>query len=512
VAQPFLSIGDLWQRASLLQRVVLLGVVLGCVGGAAVLVNWARQPSLALLYAGLGPEEAAAMVEKIRDAGVEYELKQGGSAIYVAEDKVPSLRLTLASAGLPTGQNPGYTLIEQDSFGLSPFTERVRFNRAVEGEVARSIQTLDSVVSARVHIVRPEAALLRSGQRKASATVVLKLKGGYRLATSNTAAIVHLVAGAVEGLAPDGVVVVDDHGTLLTPEGEDGVNSRMASVLEQKRQVEEYLSKKAADHLAFVLGAGRATVQVAVEMDTTTLESEKTTYGDGVKAVPSKETIKSTKTTETGTAKDAVPGVSSDSTEETEYKVPITTERKVVLPGEILSKMVSVIVDLTPTPKEGEDAATVAGKKLMELKAVEDAVTSALGLKTDANDKLTVTEASFHRPTDAAGMVGADEGLFNRDFILEIARRASLGLLVIGALLALKMFGGKKKSAAASAGEALPALEARSAPAGGGLLPAQSGEPGGELLKAQITKALQDNPDEVKRLFLSWVEGEKGEV
>jgi flagellar M-ring protein FliF len=506
VAQPF-NIGDFWQRASLLQRVVLLGVVLGCIGGAAVLVNWARQPSLALLYAGLGPEEAAGMVEKIRESGTSYELKQGGTAVYVPEDQVASLRLTLAAAGMPAGQNPGYTLIEQDSFGLSPFTERVRYNRAVEGEVARSVQTLDSVASARVHIVRPEAALLRSGERKASATVVLKLRGGYRLASSNVAAIVHLVAGAVEGLSPDGVVVVDDHGSLLTPEGEDGLNTRMASVLEQKRQVEEYLGKKAADHLAVVLGPGRATVQVAVEMVTTTLESERTIYGDGTKAVPSKETIKSTKTTDSGTAADAAPGISTDTTEETDYKVPQTTERKVVLPGEITSKTVSVIVDLTPTPTEGSDANAT---KLMDLKAVEEAVSNALGLKIDANDKLTVTEASFHRPIDAAG--AADEGgMFNADFILEIARRASLGLLVIGALLALKMFGGRKKGAAVGEG-AMPALEGQSAQLAGNLLTAGGGGGSPDLLKAQITKALQDNPDEVKRLFLSWVEGEKGEV
>lgn len=513
MAQPFGNISEVWRRASLLQRVVLLGVVLGCVGGGVMLVNWARQPSLALLYSGLSPEEAANIVEKVRDAGVAYELRGGGTAVYVPEGQVYSLRLTMASAGLPAGGNVGYQILDQESFGASPFWERVRVGRAIEGEIARSIETLDSVVSARLHVVRPESSLLRAADKTASATVVVKLKGGYRLTSSNVAAIVHLVAGGVEGLTPGEVVVVDTQGNLLAGEGDDGINSRLASVLDQTRQIEEYLAKKAEAQLALVLGPNRSTVQVSVEMDTTSIQSETTTYGPD-KGVVAKEMVKDTTSTEPATTKDGTNGKTTDSTVETEYKVTEKIERTIGLPGEIKSKTVAVVVDLSPPKTEGAEAAE---RKALALTDVEEIVKTALGLNVaeagapaaagEATDKLTVKEASFYRPPEIAGMGSEDAGLFSQDFLLEIAKRFSLGLLVIGALLALRMFRGSTKAPAEAEGAA--ALEG-AAGATAGLLPA--GEASGEMLKAQITKALQDNPEEVKRLFLSWIDSGKGDA
>ena len=516
----FENIGQVWQRASLIQRVLLLGVVLGCAAAGMLLVNWARQPNMALLYSGLDPEEAAGIVEKVRDAGIPYELKQGGTAVYVPEQRVYSLRLTMASAGLPTGENRGYQILDQHTIGESPFSERVKYTRAIEGEIARSIQAMDAVVSARVHVVRPESALFRKGDSAATATVIVRLKGGHSLTTSNVAAVAHLVSGAVEGLAPQKVVVVDSHGNLLSGEAADGTHAKMASVHEQKRQVEEYLARKAEHHLEQVLGPNRATVQVSVVMDTTTLESETKRYGPD-KGVTTKETVKESRSTEPAGSKDGEAGTTSDMTTETEMKVSETTERKIELAGDITSKTVSVIVDLSVPAKEGE---TASSGKIMEITDVEEIVKNALGLRVAgqagaagtgtataagtaaATDSLIVKEASFYRAPELAALAGESGGLFSQGFLLEVARRSSLGLLVIGALLALRMFRGPKRRAALAEGAAaLPGA------AGGGLLTAGAGEGDAEVLKSQITQALQDNPDEVKRLFLSWVESEKGE-
>jgi hypothetical protein len=125
-------------------------------------------------------------------------------------------------------------------------------------------------------------------------------------------------------------------------------------------------------------------------------------------------------------------------------------------------------------------------------------------------DSLTVKEASFYRDPQVAGLAAEDEGLFTQDFLLEVAKRSSLGLLVVGALVALKMFGGKKKAAPLE-GSAVAALTGQAGQAAGGLLPASAGEGDPQMLKAQITRALQNNPEEVKRLFLNWVESGKGE-
>lgn len=516
------NIGEVWRRASLIQRLMLLVIVLGCLGGAALLVNWARKPSLALLYSGLSPEEAAGVVEKVRDAGVAYELKQGGTAIYVPEEKVYSLRLTMASAGLAVGDNRGYRILDEQDFGKPPFIERVNYKRAIEGELAKSIQTLDAVVSARVHIAKPESPLFRKGDNAATASVIVKLKGGYQLSGANVAAIRYLVSGGVEGLAPEKVRVVDTHGTPLSGEpDEGGINSKMASILDQKRQVEEYLARKAERQLSLVLGPNRATVQVSVEMDTTTTESQMTQYGPE-KGLTAKEMVKTSRTSEPAREKGGEAGTTSDETIETEYKLTEKTQRTTTLAGAITKKSVAVVVDLTPAKTGGEEAPAAA--KLMQVQDVWRIVKMALGLDVpDAppaeggggagaatgTDSLTVKEASFYHDPQLAALGAEDEGLFTKDFILEIAKRSSLGLLVLGALLALKMFS-SRKSAAAAEGSPLAALTGQGGEAAGGLLPASAGEGGSRILKAQITRALQNNPEEVKRLFLSWVESEKG--
>lgn len=509
MARALENVGELWRRAGLFQRLLLAGIVLGCVGAGVLLVNWARKPSMALLYSGLSVEEASGMVEKVRDAGSTYELRQGGTAVYVPEDKVYSLRLSLASAGLPAGQNQGYRILDQDTFGASPFTERVRYNRAIEGEIAKSVQTLEAVASARVHIVRPEATLFRSADKGASATVVVKLKSGHQLAGPQVAAIVHLVAGSVEGLSPDKVVVVDAQGSLLSGQMADPVGGRMASILDHKRQMEEYLARKAERHLALVLGPNRASVQVSVELDPNSVEVETRRYGPD-KPVAVKETVKESKSTEPAAAKDTLGGTTTDSTTDTEYKVTETVERKLVPAGDIRGKTVSVIVDLTPPKAEARPGeAAPPAPKMLAIKDVEEVVKTALGMD-EKNDKLTVKEATFYQPAEAAPV--PDAGWLSKDFLLEVARRSSLGLLVIGALLALKMLGGRKKGAAGPAGAA--ALEAQAAQVGG-LLPAGAiglGDAGAELVKAQITRALQDNPEEVKRLFLTWAQNQKEEV
>lgn len=513
----FENIGQVWRRASLIQRILILGVVLGCVGAGVMLVNWARQPSYALLYGGLTHEEAASMVEKIRDAGIAYELRQGGTAVYVPQGEVYSLRLTLASAGLPTGDGKGYRMVDDMGIGVSPNTERFKHQIARQQEIARTIETLDAVASARVHIVLPNRPLLGGDSKGASATVVVKLKGNCTLTRGNVGAIAHIVSGAVEGLDAQKVVIVDAEGNLFSGETEDEAGARMASVLEQKRSVEEYLARKAQRHLMMVLGPNRATVQVAVTLNTTTIESEKTVYGPD-KGLTVREMIQESRSTEPPAETGGEGKITSDTTTETEMKVSEEVKRTIELAGDIQSKTVSVVVDLRATPKEGEDANSAG--KIMELADVEDIVKNALGLtlassgggagaaagEAAGTDSLTVKEATFYAPPALAGLAGEDGGLLTPEFLLEVAQRASLGFLVLGALLALRMFRGKKPQAALTGGaEALP-----TAAGGAGMLTAE-GEANPEMLKARITRALQDNPEEVKRLFLSWIQSEKGE-
>ncbi len=518
MAQAIQNFKQIWERTSLIHRVLLLTILLACGGAAALMVGWARKPDMAMLYSGLTPEDAAKVVDKVRDAGVQYELTGGGTTVNVPSEKVYSLRLTMASAGLPEGQAKGYQILDDSKIGTSPFKERINYIRAVEGELAKTIQLLEGVSMARVHIVKPEATLFAGQKSTASATVALRTKPGWRMTPSNIAAIIHLVAGGVEGLLPEKVVVVNDKGKLLSGEGvKDELAGKAGNFLDYKSRVEDYLSGKAEDMLAAALGPNRASVRVDAVIETNRTDERSEKY-DPVKILD-KEEIKSKSSVPVGVAAGAEAKGGIKTTEEnivTQYKVGSVVKQTTDLPGQVKSLTVAAFVDLSPPKKaEGDESAPAA---MLKIKDVEEIIRNAIGLKT--TDTLKVVSTTFPQAAMAESlqMPEEDGGMFTPGFLLDMARRFSLGILVIGALLVLKMFRGKKKKTDAEAGAAEGqgaalgiATGALAGQAGGGnLLPGASHEANAELLKAQITNALQENPEEVKRLFLSWVNSDKG--
>lgn len=517
MAQAVDNFRQLWERTSLIQRVMLLAIVLACGGAAALLVGWARKPHMAMLYSSLSQEDAAKVVDKLRDAGVQYELTAGGGTVNVPAEKVYSLRLTMASAGLPAGQAKGYRILDESKIGTSPFKERINYIRAVEGELAKTIQLLDGVLIARVHIVKPESTLFAGQKNAASATVALRTQPGWRLTPANVAAIVHLVAGGVEGLMPEKVVVVDSRGKLLSGENsKDELAGKAGSFLDYKTRVEDYLAGKAENILLAALGPNRVSVRVDAVIETSRIEETTETY-DPDKRVITREELKSKTSVPVGAADGGGAKGGTKTTEEntvSEYKVSRTVQQKTHLPGKVQSLSVAAFVDLSPPSKpEGAEGETPAAT--LTIKDVEEIIRNAIGLKSTDTLKVVSTTFAQTAATETLQVPEEDGGMFTPGFLLEMARRFSLGILVIGALLVLKMFRGKKKKPS----EETVALEGQGAtptlngPVGGiGLLPGASPQANAELLKAQITNALQENPEEVKRLFLSWVSSDKGGV
>lgn len=494
------NLGDVWQRTSLIQRVLLLCIGLACVGAAVLLVNWARKPHLVLLYSNLAPAEAAKISEKVRDSDLPYELKEGGTSIYVPEDKVYSLRLTMAQQNLPTSEQAGYRILDEERIGASPFSQHVNYARALEGELAKSIQLIEGVVHARVHAVIPERSVLSKQDKEASATVILQLKTGWRFNTGNVAAVVHMVAGAVPGLTPEHVVVVDSVGEVLAGNGNNDFAGGSGSFLDYKAHVEDYLSHKAEDMLTAVLGPGRASVRVDVVLD----------VGKGrtvtEKIDPAGRVVVKEKITAIAGGGLGSPSATKDDSTESTYAVGKTVEEREMVPGAVKSLSVAAFVDLAGA--KGDPNAPAAAPTLKKEDA-EEIIRSALGIaKTDTASRVTVVDAPFHKAPESPDAKTAEAGFFNKDFLLEVGKSVSLGVLVIGALLMLKIFGGSKKKMVVTGGS--PEL----AGAGGGTenLLASDGEGDPDVVRARITRALQENPEEVKRLFLSWVESDKGEA
>ena len=495
-----------WRQTNLVQRVILLAVLLACAGAGVLLLGWAREPHMGMLYRGLEPEEASAIVEKIRDAGIQYELTGGGTSINVPVEDIYSLRLTMASSGLPAGGQKGYRILDEAEFGSSPDKLRINYIRAVEGELAKTIQSFDSVTTARVHIVVPEGKLFTRQKKGASASVRVKTKPGWTLNPRNAGAIVNLVAGAVEGLVPESVVLVAND-EEITSEQESPIGGGGSGLLAIQAREADRLAKLAQNQLITALGPDHASVIVSVVIDPTSTSDMTTTYDPDGK-VAKTEKIEST----------ATPGVTAEAkaaTEEkieTEYQVGVTTVTTEKFAGKIMSLSASVLVDLTPPPTpEGQEAP--AAPKLLTTKDIEAMVRAAIvpGDLTEPKAVVTVTETTFAGSL-ASKLDVPDEGGGFTDpvFLLEMGRRFSLGILVIGALLALRMFRGPKKKASdlAETGE-YPQL------AGEGvgsdhLLPGAETNPA--ALRSQITNALQDNPEEVKKLFLHWIESKQESV
>jgi len=489
----------IWQKVSLVQRALLAAVVLTILFIGALLVHWARRPDMRLLYQGLSPEEAAKITDKISEKDIPYELRDGGTAIHVPEKQVYQLRLDMAKEGLPVGQQSGYRIFDDEKIGVSPFVQNVNLKRALQEELAKSIQMIDGVVHARIHIVNPEQTLFTSDAGKTTASVVLRLKPGYRLSPTNIAAITHLVAGSVEGLQSENVTVVDSQGHLLSSDSNQTVAAGAGTVQDYKERVEQSLAKKVEDMLTAVLGPGRAAVRVSAVIDMNSVSTVTETYDPSAK-VTSKEEIQTTSETEEGSASAqggvAAPGsVKKDETIVTEYEVGKTVKQEVALPGEIKSVSVAAFVDLSVSDANEADSAGQP-QVLMQLSDVEDIIKNALGLKD--TDLLKVVQVKFHRPVEA--LIEAEPSNWPR--YIAIARHLSLGIMAVCALLVLKIFRGAKKKAGLAAGpEQLPAAEGVV-----GLLPAGQAASEPLVLRKQIASVVQSNPEQVRQLFANWIE------
>jgi flagellar M-ring protein FliF len=272
------SLLELWKQLGLNQRVSLAVAAVAVVGGLVGVVLWSQRPDFQLLYARLGEKDVAAVVSYLDAQGIPHQITAGGTVVMVPSTMVYKLRMDLAAKGVPAGDGVGFEIFDKSQFSLSDFMQRTNYLRAVQGELARTIVQLQGVRSARVMIVQPESRLLLTDQGvKATASVFVDVGGG-RMESEQVNAIRHLVANAVQGLAPDQVAVVDNRGRTLSEElKQDPTLGTASSQMRYKQQVEDYLARKVETMLATVIGPGNAVVRVSAEIDTeaTVLTSEK---------------------------------------------------------------------------------------------------------------------------------------------------------------------------------------------------------------------------------------------
>jgi len=516
--EVFQKINTIWSKIGLVQKALLAAIVIACVLTGTLLTKWASQPDMRLLFGNLGMEESARITEKISEKDVLYEVRGNGSSIYVPADQIYPLRAALARDGLmPRSGEPGYEVFDNEKLGVSPLVQKMNYNRAIQGELARTIQVFDGIEFARVHIVRPEQTMFVSEGESATAAVMLRLKPGYQLSAGTVTAIASLVAGAIEGLQSEHVTITDSNGRMLSSQSSgNGMVVGANNYKGYKSSVEQEMSGNILRSLEIVLGSSRATVIAQATLDMTQETVIKTTYEKGI---PSEETIEESKTVQHPTldadGKETQPGnEESSGTTTTSSKIPETTTTTATVPGKVTAWSVAIIVDLTKEKKvvideetgeaSTETAETGEPELIMTVDDIKDIVRAAVGPDLITDDNLTVKHVSFNRP-QAAFINEEPTTLEKLTPFMEIARQSSIGIFAICALLVLKIFTRAGKQAAPdskTSGSDQPQALALSG--GNGMLTG-GGNDALAAMRNQINWQLRENPEQTRQLFSSWL-------
>ena len=394
-----------WPRS----RQISLGVVaLLCLVFFSVIVIQARNVDYQLLFGNLAAGDASAVVTKLKEQKIPYRLENGGTAIYIPANKVYETRLEMAGSGLPQGAGIGFEIFDKQSFGMTDFAQKINYQRALQGELGRTISSLAPVEGARVHLALAEKRLFREQQEKTTASVIVKLVPGRKLNEGQIQGIVNLVAGSVEGLEASQVSVIDANGRVLSKAPQTDLDSPLSpGLLQYQQSMEKSLEYRAQSLLDRALGVGNSLVQITASLDFSQREHLEEAYDPNGSAVRSEQatTEKSGSSTNSG-----VPGAesnlnessgskgfnsSSRSEETVNYEVSKTVSKIIEPVGSIKNLSVAVLVADRLKPGEEGTEATYEPRPAEELDSIEQMVRSALGISEERGDQIVVISRPF---------------------------------------------------------------------------------------------------------------------
>lgn len=526
------------------QRLVILLSAIGVVAGVMWFSRWQHESGLRPLYTSLAPEDASAMVLKLREGGIDYRITDNGTTLLAPSAKVPELRLEMAGLGLPKTGRIGFEIFDKTNFGITDFAEHVNYRRAVEGELERSIMAISTVQQARVHVTLPKESVFLESREAAKASVLVGLRPGAGLAPQNVTAIMNLVSSAVEGLTPDSVSVVDMRGNLLSRPRRDGLPEGAQiteAALDYRQAVERDLVTKINNTLDPLLGADKFRTGVSAEVDMTSGEQSEESY-DPTKSVM----LTSQKTEDTNGATHLAaaappgtganlpnqpqrnPGNATGSTKRTEnitYQSSRTVKHVKLPQGTVKHLSIAVLIDQA-VQWEGQ------GKQLKriivppspeKLKTIQNVVATLVGFNEQRGDQLTIETLPFDSTLNLEPPITgnpapqkkpeittqAQDLLKNKPVVWGAAAGGALILIVIVAGIAR----GKKRRKNVDIGEPLLPAAAPSSPAAAiagntsavpSLPPSRT-----EALLKQLQEAGRNNPEQWAGVLRGWLSEEE---
>jgi flagellar M-ring protein FliF len=504
------------------QRVVAVIGTAALVLAAFMVFKWASTPNYAPLYSNLASEDASAIVDELDSQGTPYELANGGSTIMVPRDDVYSTRIALSGQGLPEqGGDEGYSLLDNQDISTSEFQEQTDFKRAMEGELAKTIEAVDGVNTAVVHLALPPKKVFADEQDPPTASVLIDTTAGATFDAEQVQAIVHLVAASVDGLDPDDVTVADSSGKVLSSGETGGLGAstrdqQVASFQKQKtQQIQTMLDR--------VLGPGNSTVQVTADLDFDKSVSESTTYGKGTK-VPPLSSSTSTEKYDGPAGSTSASGVvgpdgqmdsfdtgadnGSSYTKESQTSdnaVETTVEHRETAPGAVNSLHVGVVLD-------------TAAAKNVNAADVQSLIAATVGIDPQRGDTVEVSTMAFDRTADeaAAAELAAAAKAAKTEQMWKMVRNVGIAVAVL-AMLLLAWLRSRRRSrrreetttylveqlrndaaeraAATSAFETSPALAALES----------ADQAAADELRRDLASLAERQPDDVASLLRGWL-------
>lgn len=420
VKSYLLQMEAIFKALSLPKKITLL-VLLSLVGALLILTTlYIHRPDYQLLYSHLTPEDAAAIVEKLKQEKLPYKLTADGTSILVASEKKYDVRLQLATEGLPRGGAKGFEIFDRTNWGMTSFMERLNFQRALQGELARTINNLAEIEDTRVHIVLPEKAIFKEDQKKATASVVVKIAPGRDIGQGQVQGIIHLIASSVEGLEPQEVTVLDNRGRILSGDNNTNPETQLTnSQLGVKQKLEKDMEQRIQSMLEQVLGRNKAIVRVSTDLDFHQVESTEESYD------PDRVVVRSEQRTEekslggeviakgvpgagTEIPSATTPGAASSmgegaqkttsqsqrQKETIDYEISKVTRRIMGPYGEIKKLSVAVMVDGS-YKKKGDGTYEYIPRPTGEITKLENLVKGAMGFDDRRGDQLQLVNIPF---------------------------------------------------------------------------------------------------------------------
>lgn len=424
-------------------------------------------PDMQVLYSDLSAADSSAMAGKLQSGSIPFDVSPDGTRIMVPEKEVGRARILLAEAGLPNGGSMGYEIFDKDSgFGTTNFVQNINQVRALEGELARTISSLQGVQTARVHIVLPQRELFSRESRPSSASVFLGLRGTGGIEKNQISAIQSLIASAVPGLKASNVSIIDNTGTLLARGGEEEVNLMTMKTEEMRRNYEANMTSKVEDQVSRIVGYGNVRATVTAEINFDRISTNEELFDPEQQVVRSSQTTSESSTESEGGSEDVsvennLPGASSDllggapmnesnRTEEvTNYEIGKTIRSTVREVGEIKKLSVAVLVDgrykpvEKPAPAEGEEAKeedkdaksemAYEPRSEDEIKQITALVKSAVGFDEERGDTIEVVNMQFASVDTEEGEFTDDRMLFgfDKNKLLDVAEIVTVAIMII---------------------------------------------------------------------------------